>query len=241
MQHHPGGLLATTRTHGHAIQRGEAHGGGAALPTLNRAKRSTITKMGHNQPRLTKCCILGGQATRDIFVRQTMKAVAQDALMEKPLRQRKTCGGMAWRAVKGGLETGDLRHTRKMLRGGLNASQIMRLMQGREGHQRAEFRHNGIRDHHRRAQIPPAMHHAVANGANRGAIQQRRERAQNHTQRAFMPLGCLGGCELALRNARPRGIVQDEMRRGANAFHLAIKALRQYAAIHSKHHEFQQG
>ena len=148
---------------------------------------------------------------------------------------------MALRPVKGRIETGDLRHTREMPRGSFNAGQIMRLMQGRQRHQRTELCHDGIRDHHRRAQIPPAMHHAMTYGANGRTIQQRRESTQNHTQRAFMALGCLGCGELALHNARPRSIAQDEMRRGTNTFHLAIIALRQACARHGKNREFERG
>ncbi len=126
-----------------------------------------------------------------------------------------------------------------MPRGGYNARQIMRLMQGRQRHQRTKLCHDGIGDHHRHAQMPPAMHHAVADGTNCGTIQQWRESAQNDTQRTFMALGCLAGCKLALSNARPRGITQIEMRCRANAFHLAIIALRQSAPFNGKHREFQ--
>ena len=197
--------------------------------------------MRDHEPSLAKRRILGRQAPRDKFVRQAMKTVAQDALLKKPWRQRKTGGGMALRAVKGRIETGDLRDTRKMPRCCFNAGEIMRLMQGRQRHQRAELCQDGIGDHHRRAQIPPAMHHAMTDGANGRAIQQGRECGQNHPKRAFMALGCLRLREAPFRQHRPRSIAQDEMRRGANAFHLAIVALRQGPASHAKHCKFQRG
>ena len=197
--------------------------------------------MGHNQPRLAKRCILGGQATRDIFVRQAMKAVAQNALVKEAWRQREGGGSMALRAVKCRIETGELRNTWEIPCGRFNARQIMRLMQGRQRHQGAELCHDGIRDHYRRAQIPPAMHHAMANGANGRTIQQRGKRAQNDTQSPFMALGGLGCREMAFGDHRPRGITQGKIRRRANAFHLAVITLQQPCAGHGKDREFERG
>jgi len=113
-----------------------------------------------------------------------------------------------------------------MPRSRFNARQIMRLMQGCQRHQRAELCHDGIGDRDRCDQIPPAMHHAMANGANGRAIQQRCQRLQDHPQSTFMTLGCFGCREMAFRQHHARSIAQDEARCRANAFHLAIIALR---------------
>ena len=74
------------------------------------------------------------------------------------------------------------------------------------------------------------MYHAMANGANGRAINQGFQCLQDHPKRALMVLGCLGFGKAAFGQFCAQCVTQREARRGANAFHLAIMALRQALA-----------
>ncbi len=64
-------------------------------------------------------------------------------------------------AVKGRIETGDLRHARKGRKGRANAGQIVRLMQRREGGKRLELGQQVAVHPGRPAPFRAAMHHPV--------------------------------------------------------------------------------
>ena len=57
-----------------------------------------------------------GQASSDVFIRQAVETVAPHALGVEVLRQRVVIGNRAVTAMKGGVETRDLRQVRESAR-----------------------------------------------------------------------------------------------------------------------------
>ena len=77
-----------------------------------------------------------------------MKSVAPDAFVGQAPRQRKVGGDFRLRAVKGGVEAGDLRQRRMKFRKRRDGGEVMRLMQRRQRNEAGQLRdHLGIDAH----------------------------------------------------------------------------------------------
>ncbi|MNT34838.1 hypothetical protein D3C72_1708380 [compost metagenome] len=108
--------------------------------------------------------VLLAQLRRDEFVRQAMKAVALDALVEQHAWERVAARCSALAAVKGRVERGRLRQRRCGAPHRMDQSQALQLVQRRERCQCLDGDERVLRNHHRAAERVPAMHDAVARG-----------------------------------------------------------------------------
>ena len=107
---------------------------------------------------------------RDVFVRQSVEAVATHALFIIGARQRERVGHERMAAVEGGVEAGDLRRRRERLHRRLDAGDVVRLVQRRKRDQRPQLREHRRVDEYRLDQVRPAMNDAVAHGDDSARI-----------------------------------------------------------------------
>src|SRR5450631_521903 len=94
-----------------------------------------------------------------------MKAIAADALIMQPARQREHRCDSRLRVVEGRVEAGDLRQGRVQPRHRLDRRYGMRLMQWRQGYELAQARDDLFVDQSGSGETASAMDHAVSCGA----------------------------------------------------------------------------
>ena len=94
------------------------------------------------------------QALRDIFVGKAVEAVTPDALGMKLVRDRVVIGQRIVIAVKGRIETGDLRQCRKIVQQRSDRREVMRLVQRRQRSVSLQPRHHGVIDQNRPVHNP---------------------------------------------------------------------------------------
>src|SRR5262249_6548357 len=149
-------------SHWEAVERGEAHGALQALPRMERAHRGSAAEMSHDNAALGDVRRELRQLARDVFVGESVKAVAADALLVEPLGQRVAVGDLWMAAMEGGVEAGDLGELRLPLQQGSDGAEIVRLMEWRKRRKSLESLDHGCVDQNRRTVIRTAMHHAVS-------------------------------------------------------------------------------
>src|SRR5512144_477401 len=81
------------------------------------------------------------QHRRDIFIGQTMKAVAPYPPLSDGRRQGEGLGDRRVGMVEGGVETGDLRQRWRALQQDFDGGEVVRLMQWGQRHQAFELVH----------------------------------------------------------------------------------------------------
>ena len=130
---------------------------------------------------------------RDIFVRQTVETKPSHAPLVKFARQRIGVVDEGVAAMKGGVETDDLRHAREGRVGGLDPREIMRLVERGQRRQRPQIRENRRVHDRRRGMVQPAVHDAVADGADHDVGKLRLDPSENQADRLFVirQLPCL--------------------------------------------------
>jgi hypothetical protein len=77
-----------------------------------------------------------------VFVRQAVEAVALHSCCADVAQQRNHLGDGRLAAMKAGVETGDLRHARKLLGDRVDRCQVVRLMERSERNQRSQLLQN---------------------------------------------------------------------------------------------------
>ena len=87
----------------------------------------------NDAPRRRLGCDIG-QPGGDVFIRESMKAVAAHAFRVQVLRDGKMVRNRCMTAVEGRIEAGNLGELRKNRANGANRREIVRLMQGRKRH-----------------------------------------------------------------------------------------------------------
>ena len=88
--------------------------------------------------------------------------------------------------MKGRVETDDLRHAREGRVGGLDAREIMRLVERGQRRQRPQIRENRWVHDRRRGMVQPAVHDAVADGADHDVGKLRLDPSENQANRLFV-------------------------------------------------------
>ena len=125
------------------------------------------------------------------------------------------------RAVKRGVEAGDLRHAGKCGPGRGDARQIVRLVQRRERDQRCEPLHGLVGDQDRRRKVQPAMDDAMADGGN----PRLRKLLLHHGEDRAQRTGVVGDEALALERVltilRAGAVLHGQVRIGAEPVDLA--------------------
>src|SRR5262249_7313060 len=130
---------------------------------MERAHRGSAAEMSHDNAALGDVSRELRQLARDVFVGESVKAVAADALLVEPLGQRVAVGDLWMAPMEGGVEAGDLGELRLPLQQGSDRAEIVRLMERRQPWQGLKPLDHSIVDKDRRAVVWTAMHHAVAN------------------------------------------------------------------------------
>ena len=118
--------------HRQPVERRKAHCAFDAATARERAHRCAAAEVGHDDsPR----CDLGrylGQAARDEFIRQTMKSIPAHALGVGTLRDRVVIGKRTVAAMKGCIETGDLRKAREACQHRADRREVVWLVKRRQ-------------------------------------------------------------------------------------------------------------
>ena len=189
--------------------------------------------MRHDDPATGQHRIDLLKSVRDEFVGQPMKAKAPQAPLVIGARQRVGVVDEGVAAMKRRVETHHLRHARKRPVGGLDAGEVMRLVQRRERRQRLEFGDQRRVDDGRLRVIRSAMHHAVADGADLDFGEARLDPCENIADRLLV-VARLRGRLASLAAGDPR----DKARAGAELVDFAAGGGRGPIAAHREHGEF---
>ncbi len=221
VEHHPGIELTRSGSHGNAVEGGEAHRGLDTAARLQRAHRGTTAKVRHDHAAHRVIRRHGVQPLGDVLIRQAVKAVATHPRLEEAARQRVT--GMSLRAprMERGVEAGHLRYVGPDLHCAPNGGQIVRLVQRREVLERGELLQHLLVDKHRPGVVRPAVDDAMSDRPDADSLQ------------AKQPILANGNCARQVGNVVPRvrpidclgtvAVSSLEMRRDANARHLALE------------------
>jgi hypothetical protein len=97
----------------------------------------------------------------DVFVGQSMKAISLQARLTEAVRKRDQFGHDGLPAVKAGVETGNLWHSRQSFKRGFDRSQIVGLVQWRQWHQLSQLSQNLRAQSSRSAEMGSAVNDAV--------------------------------------------------------------------------------
>ena len=213
--------LAGAGAHRQSIERRKAHRALDALPVLQRAHGGAAAQMGHDDPFLRNVRRNLRQARRDVFVREAVEAVAADALGMEMLRDRVVVGDGGVLAMEGRVEARDLGQPRLVQHDRPDRSQIVRLVQRREGDIAFEALENLLRDNNRPIEFRASMHDPVADGnrvdvtfiAKPPACRVQRRRNVRHGLIRVGPLD---------QNLPFRGL-SGQMRLGPNAFNFTFE------------------
>jgi hypothetical protein len=103
---------------------------------------------------------------QDRFVGQAVETVSTHTGVEQRLRQCEAAVQLGLRGVEGRVEARHLRHALEGAARRKHAGQVVRLVQRRQRHQRFDAGQHGVVDHGGRAELPAAVHDAVADGAD---------------------------------------------------------------------------
>ena len=108
IEHDAGVQLTAARAHRQSIQRGEAHRAVHAAPRGHRAHAGPAAEMRDDDPAERDVRRDLRQRARDVFIGQSVEAVASDAFLIEALRQRVPNGHGGVAAMKRGIEARDL-------------------------------------------------------------------------------------------------------------------------------------
>ena len=134
IEHHTRIDLARPRSHRQAIQGRETHGALDAAPFRNRTHRRAAAEMSDDDPAFGTIRHCLAHALRDVFIGEPVESVSAHAFGIESFRNCVMVRDVAMAAMKGGVETGDLRHVREALHQNPDWSKVVRLMQRRERH-----------------------------------------------------------------------------------------------------------
>ena len=95
-----------------------------------------------------------------------MQAVAANTGFVEFVGERVEIGELRMRAMKRGVEAGDLRQAGTTQQESLDQCQAVRLMQGRKRHELVEQREDMRVDHHRCGEMGSTMHDTMPHGLN---------------------------------------------------------------------------
>src|SRR5690242_17900179 len=164
------------------------------------------------------------QAGYQVFVRQTVEAVAPHAFVAQAPWQCEGLRQMALATMKGGIEAGNLRHARCGGEDRANGGEVVRLMQRRQWAQRLQCAQHVAIQLYRRIEAHATMHHAVSDADDRCTIGQACNRGKNLARcRVVIELLVRPG---ALLYTRAPCILDTEMRLDADPFDLPTEQQR---------------
>ena len=178
--------------------------------------------MGNDDPAMGFLAVFRQDAGNE-FVRQAVKAVALDALGAERARNGEGLGDSRVGAVKGGVETGYLTDFRQQLGDGLDAVEVVRLVQRGERDELFKLADRVRADRHRGREQLAAMDDAVADSDQFGAGLVFLNPGQQEVERGLV-LGFLFAAQLQFDFVLAVRILGDQFGAGADAVDLAGQA-----------------
>ncbi len=161
------------------------------------------------------------QPAGDVFVRQAVEAVAADTLSVKRARQRDLLREARHGVVERGVVAGDLREIGTRGGDGADRREIVRLVEGASGISAWSAVEERGRDALGLHVVGAAVHDAMADADQRRGVQVVIDEVEQRGEQGFVGGGGVGpALFVECLSAR---ILGDEVRRGANAFHLAVR------------------
>jgi hypothetical protein len=164
-----------------------------------------------------------GQRAGDEFVGQAVEAVALDAFGRQRARDGEGLGDRRVGAVEGGIEAGHLTDIGQQAGDGLDAVEVVRLMQRGEGDEALEFLDDFAVDRDRRRKKLAAMDNAMADGRQIPAVLRFAQPFQQEIQAGLM-LRFLAASEFEGNFVFARLIPGNQPGLGADAVDLAGNA-----------------
>ena len=162
-----GGIqVAATRAHHQALQGRQAHGGVDALAAAHRRGAGAIAQVQGDQVAILGVLAQqGGGAAADIGMGGAVKAIAPHPVGPvQVLWQGIAVGRRGHGLVEGGIEDRHLGHPGEEIQGDLDARQIGRIVQGRQGDHVADDGHHRRVNPGRPVEGLPPMHHPMTHG-----------------------------------------------------------------------------
>jgi hypothetical protein len=160
---------AAARAHDEAVERREAERRGDALAIDHRRHAGAIAQMADDDAAVGLLAVLR-QHAGDVLVRNAVEAVALRAFFGVLARQAVHLRDFRLRAVESGVEARDLRHAGEYFLDGVDAVQVVRLVQRREALVVGELVEVGGAENDRMRVAVAAMHDAVADGDDLAAL-----------------------------------------------------------------------
>ena len=168
VQHHPGVERARPRAHHQALHGRESHAGRDALPAAHCAQACAVAQVCDDDTPLSALAEVVRKHARDVFVGQTVKAVAPDAEFLELPRQGEQGREPRLARVKTGVEAGNLGKRRCNVQQGADRRQIVRLVERREGNECLQRGHDLAIHKYRLAVSRPAVNDTVPGGDDAG-------------------------------------------------------------------------
>ena len=153
--------IAAARAHHQAVEGGEAHARGDAPALPHGAHAGAVAQMEDDHPAVGGLAQMLGQDLGDVFIGQSVEAVAAYPLFRELTRQREQLRQFRLAAMEGGVEAGHLRQSRLQPLERADGVEVVRLVQGRERNQLGEFCQIRFIEQDRLAVMLAAMDHAV--------------------------------------------------------------------------------
>ena len=110
-----------------------------AAPFFHRAEAGSVAKMGNYNAAISPFANMIRQDARNIFIRQSMKSIADNAFVYERPRQGEKLGESGLRVMITCIEAGDLGESGMSIQKIFNWRQIVRLMKWREGDEILKF------------------------------------------------------------------------------------------------------
>ena len=114
--------------------------------------------MGDDDPAFGLRADMIGQHTGDVIIGQAVEPVPDDAFVTQRAGQGEQGRQRVLRAVKPGVEAGDLGKVRQPFRHGPDSRKVVGLVQGGQRHKLIQLPEDIIVQAHGLAEMPPAMH-----------------------------------------------------------------------------------
>ena len=163
----------------------------------------------------------GRQRRRDVFIRESVEAVALHAGVTNFLRQRHEFRHGRLAAMEAGVEAGHLRHAGQLVPHGFDRGQVVGLMERRQRHQRAKVLQDFRRDDAGTGVLGAAMHDAMADAQHARAGVAFAEPSGEHAERrAPIANRCI---QRVVGQLRTRVVLGRETRRCSDPVDLAAR------------------
>jgi hypothetical protein len=133
----------------------------STLAPAHRAKARPVAQMGDDHPPLRQRRIERGQTGRDIFVGQSVEAIAAHPPRGIGARERQARGDAGHGMVEAGVETGDLHQMRGLACDLADRGEVVGLVERGERGKGIKFGNERLVDQARCPIAPAAMDHAV--------------------------------------------------------------------------------